>query len=171
MSGASRRWLIGAAVALSAVGGCRGEPGGEREQMADHGATVDSMRETATARTHGTGGDSAGTTLRTPPLLPALEQHLQRMRSDPAASAENMTSYKFMLADVADAMTEDLSRISTLDTAGFVQLRDRVVDEVGGGAGGSGTLKPEDFPQHIARVEQLLATYRRLSSPGATPER
>lgn len=177
-AGALASVATGAALCLG-VTGCQSTEG---KRMMHESATVDSVRDRATAMTVGTdsvpaagaGAQAAGsvTVYEAPSKLPALERYLVEMRSDPARFAKQSVNggYKNLLADALSAMEYDLRRVGSASAVDIVRFRDSLKVEVGGGTGPTESIEPRDVPNQVRLIEQMIATYRRGMPPGTVPD-
>lgn len=119
--------------------------------------TADSATE---ARDDALEGTNAGTELEAPRLLPALKNQLTLMSRGSEANEDNFTSYKNLAQDVINSMVADMHRAGYSDTGSFRALKDSVLEEIGGGGASGSDLDRSQVPQHVQRMQRLIAMYQ-----------
>lgn len=158
----TNRTIAMALLAATAALACGGEPGADRES----GAAGDSLAQTASSYTLGTDsmgvdGTPTGDMLGAPALIEPVRLELQRMVESPRDWAQaNLTAHKFLLADLVAAMESDLRRLGVSDTDDLSALGDTIATTLGGGTGLAEGPEPDAVPEHVERVERLIALYQ-----------
>lgn len=147
-----------AAMLLTGAIGCAGE-------AADTGRARGDSLQTASNYTVGTDsmgvdGTPTGDMLGAPALVEPVRLELERMAASPEEWAmANRTAHRTLLSDLVQAMQADLIRLGVSDTRDLQALADTVMSTLGGGTGIAEQLEPEEVPQHVERVERLIALY------------
>jgi hypothetical protein len=137
------------------LGACgREQPGNPAQTASTYTSDADSDA-TQNARQ----GTRQGRTFEAPPKIPGIRVQLEQLRTG-RPTPENLTAYKFAVADLMSSMEADLIRLGAGDQAARIrQAGDSLGDVFGGGTGGSDTLPPETVRAHTQAVERLIKEY------------
>ena len=120
------------------------------------------------AREDGLEGTNSGTELEAPRLIPAVKNQLDLMSSGSRTSRENMTAYKNLAGDLVSSIQADLQRVGHADSGDFRALSDSIMDDIGGGSGGTASgPSPSQVPQHVARMRTLIDKYQQTMRSSA----
>ena len=138
--------LIGLAAALA----CRRAepPDGERTASA---YSTGSDSEARDQRVEGTG---TGTTLEAPQRIPGVLTTLDQLKRQP--DKKTLTALRGNIGSLEDAMRNDLLRAGLADTGEFHALTDSLAEQLGGGAGGSPTIRSPSRSRSWMRVRRLI---------------
>lgn len=156
------RTIPGLALCAAVAAGCT------RDAAEESARRGDSLPETGSYYSREEGGDSlqvegtaTGDMLTAPAIIGPMELQLAQMRADPERWLEaNATSQKFLLADLVNAMENDLNRLGVSDNQDLQALGDSASSMLGGGTGPADALSADEVPEHADRVERLIALYR-----------
>lgn len=160
------RYLLLSVIAVSLA--CRETPEtGARGAASASPYTADADADTS-ARDDAIEGTNSGTELEAPRLIPALKNQLGLMRRGSAVNEDNLLAYKNLAQDVINSMVADMYRAGYSDTGSFRALKDSVLEEIGGGGGGSGPdLERSEVPRHVQRMERLVDLYQQAMRSAA----
>jgi hypothetical protein len=100
-----------------------------------------------------------GVEFEAPRLIPAIRAQITEIEDPQGATEGNLTAFRNGVGAMIDAMETDLHREGVTDTGGFYALGDSIAREIGGGAGTTATISPEQGRQAAARVERLIGMY------------
>lgn len=158
---------------LLPVAGCdrRGDGAetGAAGAAADSAAAADPRTASSYTRgdTGGLEGTHQGAALEAPRQIPAVTTQLQQLESGAMPLNEgNRNSHRQVIAELTDAMEADLNRVGKGSSSEFIALRDSIVSEIGGGAGGAAPgPKPDELKAHTARIRRLIAMYEQAVGP------
>jgi hypothetical protein len=103
--------------------------------------------------------NEAGVEFEAPRLIPAIRAQIAQLREPWPGAEENLTAFRNGVGTLVNAMQADLQRVGVTDTGRFLELRDSVMREFGGGAGSPAELSPEDARAATAQVERLIGLY------------
>ena len=147
------RVLILAAVILSL--GC------SRERAGNASASAYTADSDSGVKAAGVEGTNSGGGLEATRLIPAMQNQLNLMASgSQPVDPNNMTAYKNLAGDLVNSMAADLYRVGAADSGNFRALRDSVMADIGGGAGGTATLDRSKLGSHISRMRRLISLYQ-----------
>jgi len=144
---------------LCGLAACRDTPEtGARGNASSSPYTADSENR---AREDGLEGTNSGAELEAPRLIPAVKNQLELMGTGSQASRENMTAYRNLVSDLVTSMQADLYRVGQADSGGFKALSDSVLEDLGGGPGGTADGPDRSrIPQHVTRMRSLIDMYQ-----------
>lgn len=148
--------MRGALLLLAAAGiAC------SREKAGSPSASAYVSDSDSANRAAGIPGATSGVELEAPRLIPAMQNQLNLMdKGAQGIDPDNLTAYKNLASDLINSMIADLYRAGYPDSGSFRALRDSVLDDLGGGAGGSTKLDPSNPKPHIDRMRSLISRYQ-----------
>jgi hypothetical protein len=142
-------------LAMALGAGC------SREKAGNASASAYTSDSDSSAREVGLAGTNSGGQLEAPRLLPAIQNQLNLMaRGAQPINTDNLSAYKNMAGDLINSMIADVYRAGYADSGHFRALSDSALNELGGGAGTHATLDRSQLPQHIQRMQRLIALYQ-----------
>jgi hypothetical protein len=142
-------------LAMALVAGC------SRERAGNASASAYTSDSDSSAKENGFAGTNSGSELEAPRLLPAIQNQLNLMaKGAQPVNTDNLTAYKNMAGDLINSMIADVYRAGYADSGHFRALSDSVLNDVGGGAGTNAPLDRSKLPQHIQRMQRLIALYQ-----------
>lgn len=100
-----------------------------------------------------------GVEFEAPRLIPGIRAQITEIQNPQGATEGNLTAFKNGVGTLIDAMEADLNRLGVTDTGDFSALGDSIGRELGGGAGTTAAISPEQGRQAAARVERLIGMY------------
>jgi hypothetical protein len=146
-----------ALLAAALLSGCDREPGNPAQTASTYTSDADSDA-TENARD----GTRQGRMLEAPPKIQGVRVQLGQFRSG-APSQENLTAYKFALADLVSSMEADMMRLgASAEGPRIREARDSLLEALGGGTGPVRDLSPEELRQNVADVERLIRSYESI---------
>jgi hypothetical protein len=152
-----RRLALLSSALLGACG--REQPGNPAQTASTYTSDADSDA-TQNARQ----GTRQGRTFEALPKIPGVRVQLGQLQSGRPAP-ENLTAYKFAVADLVSSMEADLIRLGAADHAARIrQAGDSLGDVFGGGTGGAEKLPRETVRAHAQAVERLIKEYEGIVS-------
>ncbi|HEU4473575.1 MAG TPA: hypothetical protein VFR72_01995 [Gemmatimonadales bacterium] len=143
----SLRWL----TLILILAGCR-----ERRSET---AGAEAPEVAATPNDGGSGQAEPGVEFEAPRLIPGIRAQMAEIEGPQAATEGNLTAFKNGVGTLIDAMKADLNRVGIGDTGAFRALSDSIGREIGGGAGTTPDLPPEQASRATARVDHLIGMY------------
>jgi hypothetical protein len=138
------------AVLLLVAAGCR-EPRSETGRA--------DAPEVAATPGAGSGTVETGVEFEAPRLIPAIRAQMREIENPRSATEGNLTAFKNGVGTLIDAMEADLNRVGVTDTGDFYALSDSIGRAIGGGAGTTAGISPEEGRQAAAHVERLIGMY------------
>lgn len=135
--------------------------GCSRENAGNASASAYTSDSDSSVKAAAVEGTNSGSGLEAPRLIPAVQNQLNLMASGKQSTDPgNLTAYKNLAGDLVNSMATDLYRVGLADSGNFKTLRDSVMEDLGGGAGGTASLDRSRLGGHVARMRRLIAMYQ-----------